>query len=451
MRLCVKIFCFTETRQNTPGPKMNHTFTNWAKNIRAPIPHYYQPESEEQLISIIRDHKKIRLVGAGHSWNDICVSSEALINLDNYDEVLHLDRAKKTIRVQAGVRLSKLNQLLDKEGLALKNLGSIATQSLAGAVSTGTHGTGIGHQILGSQIIEFTLIKADGKKVLINRDKDQDQFNATVVSLGCLGVMSEVTLEVTEKFNLHDFTETILFDEVIENLDELLAGNEHLKFWWLPPAEKLIVYKYNRTAEQINDWRIRQIWKDELSSVLFYRSLVKIARVFPRIAPTVSRLMTRLFKGPLDRVEKSYRVFNVPEPPLHRETEWAFDVRRAKEIFRAYKEALVESGYNFNFIQEIRFTKGDDFWLSPAYKRDSLWIGFYNYEHENWAELLPFHESFARRFDGRPHWGKEFTPQPDYLRSHYEKFDDFVELKNAFDPEKKFENEFIGRTFSQGC
>jgi D-arabinono-1,4-lactone oxidase/FAD binding domain len=423
----------------------NYKFINWAKNVRRNVPHFFQPETEEEIVSIIKKYDKIRLVGAGHSWNEICVSNEALVNLDRYSNVLRIDKKAKTVTVQAGIKLSTLNQLLDKEGLALINLGSIATQSLAGAISTGTHGTGINFQILGSQIIEFTLLKADGEKVFIKRN--DDLYNAAIVSLGCLGVISEITLEVTDSFNLHDYTETILFDDVIENLDELLRKNDQLKFWWLPPAKKLIVYKYNRTQEKRNDWRIRQIWKDELSSVLFYRSLVKIAEVFPQTADSISKLLTYNFRGPLNRIEKSFRVFNVPEPPLHRETEWAFDANRAKEILTAYKKRLTESEFKFSFIQEIRFTKADDFWLSPSYKRDSLWIGFYNYEHENWAELLPYHEDFARKYDGRPHWGKEFTVDSEYLQKQYKKLNDFVALKNDLDFERKFENEFIEKVF----
>jgi L-gulono-1,4-lactone dehydrogenase len=427
----------------------NYKFSNWARNIRADIPHFYQPETEDELLEIIAGHRKIRLVGAAHSWNEICLTDEALVNPDNYAKILRLDKKQKRVTAQAGIRLSKLNELLDREGLALENLGSIAAQTLAGAVATGTHGTGKDFQILGSQIIEFSLLKANGEKIHISRETDPELFNAANLSLGCLGVVSEVTLQVTDAFNLHDRTETIPFEEVVENLEELLEENEHIKFWWLPPAARLIVYRYNRTDEKANDWRIRQFLKDEVSSVLFYRSLVKIAAKYPNFAPKVSRLMTRLFQKPLDRIEKSYKVFNVPEPPLHRETEWAFDLKRAREILTEYKKALSGSGFNFNFIQEIRFSKADDFWLSPCYRRDTLWIGFYNYEHENWTQALPFHEAFAKKFDGRPHWGKEFTIDQNYLRHQYERFDDFIALKNDLDPAGKFTNEFIGEIFKK--
>ncbi len=425
----------------------SYKFRNWAGNIAAEIPSFYQLGSEAELASIFLKHNRIRIVGSAHSWSDICVSAEALVNLERLNRVISIDKARKTVRVQAGIKINALNELLDREGLALSNLGSISSQSLAGAISTGTHGTGIGFQILGSQILEFALIGADGEKRAINRKKEPELFNAAVVNLGCLGVVTEMTLQLTDSFNLHDITETIDFDDVIDNLETLLETNEHLKFWWLPPSGKLIVYRYNKTLEKRNDWRFRQILKDEAASVVFYRSLVKIASVLPGFAPTVSRLMTRLFKGPLDRIEKSYRVFNVPEPPVHRETEWAFDASRAEEILTAYREYILKTGRNFNFIQEIRFTKADDFWLSPSYGRDSLWIGFYNYEHEGWEELLPMHEEFAQKYGGRPHWGKEFTVDANYLRGQYRHFDDFVALRNEMDPKGKFSNDFIGRIF----
>ncbi len=427
--------------------QQNYLFKNWAGNIKRKVPSFYQPETEEEIISIIKGHNKTRLVGTGHSWNKICVSNEALVNLDLYRQVLEINKNAKTIKVQAGIKLSRLNKLLDKEGFALQNLGSIATQSLGGAISTGTHGTGINFQILGSQVLDFTLIKADGEKILIDRVNNEDLFNASIVNLGCLGIISEITWQVTDAFNLHDYTQTVYFDEVIENLEELLEQNDHLKFWWLPPAEKLIVYKYNRTHEKRNDTRLRQFLKDEFSSVLFYRSMVKIAGIYPKFAPKVSQIMTSLFEKPLDRIEKSFRVFNVPEPPIHRETEWAFDAKNAKEILTAYKRHILNSNFNFNFIQEIRFTKSDNFWLSPSYQRDSLWIGFYHYNHENWNEALPFHEAFAKKFDGRPHWGKEFTIDQNYLQEQYERFNEFIKLKKEFDPSGRFENEFIKKIF----
>ncbi|MBP8192246.1 MAG: FAD-binding protein, partial [Chitinophagales bacterium] len=160
--------------------QQNYVFKNWAKNVQSQVANYFQPETEEEIISVVKNHQKIRMVGTGHSWSGICATNEALLNLDYYNKITHIDKERKLVTVQAGIKLWQLNILLDKEGLALLNLGSIDQQSIAGAISTGTHGSGIQFQILGSQMREFSLIKADGSKLIINKEKDTDLFNASV-------------------------------------------------------------------------------------------------------------------------------------------------------------------------------------------------------------------------------------------------------------------------------
>lgn len=427
--------------------QQNYKFTNWAKNITADVRNYIQPESEEEIIALVKQYSKIRLVGTGHSWSDICQTNEVIINLDNYNKIISIDKVNKVVKTQAGIKIWQLNKLLDKEGLALKNLGSIDRQSITGAVSTGTHGSGIDFQILGSQLLELSLIKADGTKLTINKERDTDLFNACVVNLGCLGVVSEITIQVVDAFNLHDYTTTLPFDEVIDNLDDYLKNNHHFKLWWLPPTNEIVVFRYQRTQEKTNDSRLRQFLKDEVLSVIMYRFFVFAAKLFPVLAKPINRFLTWNMKGPLDRIEKSYKVYIVPEPPLHRETEWTFDIARGKEILRAYKKFITENKYNLNFIQEIRFTKGDDFWLSACHQQNSLWLGLYCYEHENWEDLLKDYETFAKQFHGRPHWGKEFNVGKEYLQEHYPKYRDFIQLRHEMDPDKKFVNSYIERLF----
>jgi FAD/FMN-containing dehydrogenase len=199
----------------------------------------------------------------------------------------------------------------------------------------------------------------------------------------------------------------------------------------------------NERHEKPNDSKLRVFLKDHLLSVIIYRFLVFVAKLFPFIAKPLNTMLTWNMKGPLDRIEKSYKVYVVPEPPLHRETEWTFEISKAKEILRAYKNFITENKYNLNFIQEIRFTKGDDFWLSGCYKRDAIWLGLYNYAHEKWDKVLPEYEAFAKKYNGRPHWGKEFTMDKNYLHQQYEKMADFKKLKEEMDPAGKFENKFI--------
>ena len=431
----------------TDKPIQNFTFRNWASNIVANVPYYYQPESEEQLIHAIKSHSKVRVVGTGHSWSALIPSDEALINLDKYNKVISLDKAAKKITVQAGIKLWQLNEHLDAKGMAMTNLGSIAEQSVAGAVSTATHGSGIQYQILASLVHSFTLIQADGSKVALEKERDRDTFSLALVSLGSLGLISEMTLSISEAFRLHDHTSQVDFDVMLENLDMYIRDTNHFKIWWFPHVSKVVLYQYNRTQEVSNDSRIRQWLMDEVLSVVVYRLLVFIGNIFPSMRPFFNKLLVKSFEKPLDRIEKSYKVFNVPAPPIHRETEWAFDIKDARAVLSAYKKMIDASEHKINFIQEIRFVQGDSFALSPAFQRDSIWVGCYLIGNKGWPELLSDFEKLARSYNGRPHWGKEFTIDRNYLAEQYPKMKSFKELRKAYDPKGKFENWMINELF----
>ncbi|MES2622203.1 MAG: D-arabinono-1,4-lactone oxidase [Bacteroidota bacterium] len=426
----------------------NHRFTNWAKNESCVASGYFQPGNENDLIDIIKKSKKVRVVGTGHSWSSICLNEDALINLDHYNKVLHLDKDKLQLKVQAGVKLNQLNEYLDKQRLALSNLGSICQQSLAGAVSTGTHGSGINYQILGSQVEEFSLIKADGEKITLHWKHDKDLFNRCLINLGCIGVVSEITLNIVPAFNLHDQTFVMKFDEALDKLDEMIHATDHFKMWWFPHSEHVVVYRYQRTQQPVNDSKFRQWFMDEFVSVNMYRLLLKIGNMKRDWRKRINPVLVEKFIRPLDRIEKSYEVFNVPEPPLHRETEWAFDISLAKDLLQEYKAMINASQHRVNFIQEIRFTKADEYALSPCYGRSTIWLGAYNADNFGWKELLSDFEAMAKKYNGRPHWGKEFAIDKRYLKSVYPELEKFNSLRQQFDPKEKFSNNFISQIFS---
>jgi L-gulonolactone oxidase len=426
----------------------NYRFINWAKNESCVAKNFYQPETEEEIIDLVTASAKVRVVGSGHSWNSICHSEEVLLNFDRYNKVLHLDKEKLQVKLQPGMKLWQLNEYLDKEGLALANLGSISDQSVAGAISTGTHGTGIKYQILGSQVEEFSLIKASGGKIRVHRERDKDLFNLSIVNLGCLGIISDITINVVPAFRLQDMTISADFDKTIDVLERFIDYTDHFKMWWFPHTKEIVLYRYSRTQQAANDSRFRQWFMDEFVSVNLYRLLLKLGTIKRPWRKAINNLLVKNFRRPLHRIEKSYKVFNVPEPPLHRETEWGFDVSQAKDLLREYKQMIEHSQHRMNFIQEIRFTKADDFALSPCYGRDTIWLGAYNADNFGWNELLKDFEILARKYNGRPHWGKEFTRDKDYLQSAYPKFEAFNSLRKEFDPDGKFENDYIRKIFS---
>lgn len=424
-----------------------YRFINWAKNENCLAQNFFQPETEEEIIEVVKKAKKVRMVGTGHSWNAICLSEDSILNLDYYNKVLSVDKENLQVKIQSGIKLWYLNEYLDEVGLALTNLGSIAKQSLAGAISTGTHGSGINYQILGSQIEEFSLIKADGEKIILHKERDRDLFNKCLVSLGCLGVISEITLNIVPAFNLHDYTIAVPFNQAVENLDEHINTTDHFKMWWFPHTDNMVLYRYNRTQVKANDSRFRQWFMDEFISVNIYRLLLKVGNIKRSWRKVINRLLILNFNKPLDRIEKSYKVFNVPEPPLHREVEWAFDISVAKDLLREYKQLIDSSNHLINFIQEIRFTKADDYALSACYGRNTIWLGAYNADNFGWKELMNDFETLAKKYNGRPHWGKEFNADKEYLKSVYPKYDEFNQLRKQLDPTEKFSNPFIDRLF----
>ncbi len=427
--------------------KFNFRFTNWAKNETCVAQKYFVPETEAELIEAIEQSKTVRFTGTGHSWSSICLNTEALINLDRYNKILHLDKEKLRIKVQPGIKLWQLNEELDKHGLALKNLGSIAKQSLAGAMCTATHGSGIQFQILASQIEEFTIIKANGEKLVLHHERDKELFNLCVVNLGCLGVVSEITLNVVPAFNLHDQTSVMNLEQAINQLDEMVNSTDHFKLWWFPHVDDVVVYRYTRTQEKANDSRFRQWLMDEILSVSVYRLFLKMGNINRDWRKKINRALVKKFMQPLNRIEKSYKVFNVPEPPLHREVEWAFDISIAKELLLEYTQMINASAHRINFIQEIRFTKADDYALSPCYQRHTIWLGAYNADNFGWKELMNDFEQLAKRYNGRPHWGKEFSCNNEYFKAVYPKLDDFKMLRSQVDPDGKFINEYISKIF----
>ena len=406
------------------------------------------PKTVEQLADIIKNAQKVRVMGARHSWSKGIITEDTLISLDKINRLLEVDQAQKQIRVQAGIRLKDLVARLEKHGLALSNLGSIDSQSLAGAICTGTHGTGINFQCLASQVEAFRMLDAHGNTHTFN--KNDADFYAILVGMGCFGIIYEMILNVVESFQLHAITTTAPFDEVIENLEDYVTTYDHFKFWWLVPNEKLVLFKYNRTQEPPNENNAKRWFKDELLSVALYRSLVAIGKLKRNaLIPMFNRFLTKEGGRDYERINKSHIGFLTPVPPVHRETEWSFDYANAQALLRSYKNLLLKSEHSYNFVQEVRFTKSDDFWLSPSYKRDAIWLSMYNIDPQHYDKQLAHFIAFARANGGRPHWGKEAAFDTEYLRRQYEKFDEFTTLVKQYDPNGKFENKWTARIFGK--
>jgi L-gulono-1,4-lactone dehydrogenase len=435
------------------------TVRNFGRNVRFTPRQLARPRTLEELAAIVRGAKKVRAVGGAHSWSPAIVTDDTLVTVDDLRDGggVVIDRERMQVTAPGGMRLRALNAQLHRQGLALANLGSIDSQSLAGVIATGTHGTGRAFPCLSAQVARLELIDGRGERVVLERggergtERANDDFDGAVVALGALGVVTRVTFDVVEAFRLHDVTGTASFETVVEQLEDHLATSDHFKLWWLAPLDEVVTFRYRRTAEDANDSALRRWLKERVVSVAVYRSLVALGQLSGRRwVPAINRFLTREAGRALDRVSPSHVGFLTPVPPVHRESEWAFDARDASALLRAYRQLLPADGHTYNFIQEVRFSRADELWLSPAYRRDTMWLSLYNIDREHWPAQLAKFEAFARRHGGRPHWGKEATFDAAYLRQQYPRLSDFIRLTERFDPERKFRNAWLDAALGEG-
>lgn len=419
----------------------NYHFINWAKNVSINIPYYYQPQKLEELSQIINNHSKIGMAGQRHSWNHLWKDTEALVDLSYLSTEPMINPDTLEVEIPAGMKLWQINQFLDKHQLAFQNLGSIDQQSIAGAISTGTHGTGINFGCLATQCTAFTFM--DGSGNLHSLTQNDKNFYGSLISLGTLGIFIKLKLQVVPAYQIQENTFTCNWQNAIEQLENWLIEYDHLKFWWLPPSTEVMVYGMKRTQNPVQESKFQHFWREKVLSVWFYRLFVKIGNGFPSLRPKINQFLTAQMRKPYQRTNKSYKIFKVPQPPKHRETEWAFPLSDHKKILAHYFKKYSDNRFTFNFIQEIRVTKADSFWLSPCFERDTLWLGIYNHHDPQWNDLLKDFQSFAIEHQGRPHWGKEFFYPSLNFHQLYPKLKDFLELKKLYDPENKFINHGI--------
>lgn len=399
-----------------------------------------RPSTVEDLQALVRTATKLRPVGSRHSWSKGIITDGTLVSLERMAQVQAIDKERLQVRAGGGITLKALSERLDAEGLAVENLGSVDAQTLAGGLCTGTHGSGIGFQCLAAQVDSFEMVDGRGENHRFTRA--DEEYHALLVGMGCAGIIHTLTLNVVPAFRMHAITDTAPFDEVIDNLERYVLGCDHFKFWWTAPGPDVIVFLHNRTDRPRNDSDLKRFVKDELLSVGVYRLLIAIGKLDrKRFIPPINRFLTKQVGKRFERICASRTGFMTPAPPVHRETEWAFDAADAKRLLGEYRKVLLRDGHTYNFVEEVRFSKGDHFWLSPAYGRDSVWLPMYNMDTDaRWEAQRANFEAWARANGGRPHWGKEADLDPAYLAAQYPRWNDFRAMVRKYDPEGKFTN-----------
>ena len=420
---------------------MPRRFANWARNVVTKPTSWLAPTSEEQIVDAIRgaQGQRLRVVGGGHSWSAIAAPEQIGMTLDGYAGVLARD--DRTVTLRAGTRLKDLNAALAADGFALPIVGSIAEQSLAGAIATGTHGSSLVHGNLATLVERMKLVDGRGNV----QELTGERLDAARVHLGALGVVTELTLRTLPAFRLAETVEGVRIGEVTAQLETIAKSAEYVKVWWMPHTPFAHVFRYERTDEPATAKPdlVRARWIEErVMHGWLFPGVLRVC-LLPGLQPAVGKWIAKGFMKPR-RVGVSTLMLSTPMPVRHRETEAALPMAKAGEAVERIVRAIDREKLIVNFILEIRFVRGDQGWMSPAYGADTCQIGAYCWGPRSTRYFAAFWREM-RELGARPHWGKELDHTADEVRALWPRTKDFVALRDELDPDRVFASEFHTR------
>jgi L-gulono-1,4-lactone dehydrogenase len=422
---------------------------NWTGDQRCAPAAVEQPGSIEEVSAALARAResgmRVRAVGAGHSFSDIALSDGMQLRLDGLAELLEADPASGLVRVQAGITIHELSRLLDAHGLAMENVGDIDVQTIAGAISTATHGTGARLRNISAQVAELTLVLADGSTLVCSPERDPDAFRAARVGLGALGVIAEVTLRCVPAFTLRGIDEPAPLAQTLDRFEELALGNDHFEFFVFPHARHALTRTNNRTEEPPRPRaRASAYLNDVLLTNKAFGLFCRAGRTMPSRIPHMNRLVTRL-AGRSERVERSAAIFASPRLVRFTEMEYALARELTPEAVRRVLDMIERRGFAVPFPIEARAVAADDAFLSTAAARDSGFVAVHMFEGMEWQPYFREVESIMDALDGRPHWGKRHFQTAATLRARYPDWDRFQVVRARLDPEGRFANEWTER------
>jgi FAD-linked oxidoreductase len=402
-------------------------------------------EISEALVRAAACERRVRVAASGHSFSDIALTDGAQLRLDRLTRVLDVDRSSGLVRVQAGITIRELNARLAEHGLALENLGDIDVQSIAGAISTATHGTGARLRNISAQVAELTLVLADGSTLQCSRDRDPELFCAARVGLGALGVIAEVTLRCVPAFTLRGVDAPAPLEETLVRFEELVLGNDHFEFFVFPHADVALTRTNNRTDQPPRPRGQASAYaNDVLLTNHAFELICRAGRRFPRRIPALNRLVTRL-AGASTRVDRSDRIFASPRLVRFTEMEYALPREHTPEAVRRVLAMIEQRGFAVPFPIEVRTVAADDALLSIAAGRDSGFVAVHMYRGMAWQPYFRAVEAIMDELDGRPHWGKRHFQTAATLRPRYPDWDRFQAVRARLDPDGRFANAWTER------
>ena len=410
------------------------------------------PDAVQRAVAAAARQKlPVKAVGAGHSFTGIAVAPGVLLDLADLSGLVAVDVDRSQVTLRAGTRLHQIPEILAPYGLAMENLGDIDRQSISGAISTGTHGTGARFGGIAAQIVGATLVTASGDLLVVSDTENAELLPAVALGLGALGILVDVTVQCVPAFVLHAVEQPEDLEVVLDELDTRVAEADHFEFYWFPHTDRAMTKTNTRLPESAPRHPLPAVGKwvdDTLVGSGLHQVACSVARAIPATIPPINRLSVKLW-GDREFTDASSRVFATSRWVRFREMEYALPVANVRPAFDALRALLDERGWRISFPVEVRFAAADDRWMSTAHGRASGYIAVHRYWREDPTEYFEAVEQIMLSFGGRPHWGKMHTLDAAILRDRYPHFVDFVALRDRLDPDRVFANPYLQRVLGE--
>jgi FAD-linked oxidoreductase len=421
---------------------------NWAGNQRCEPVEVVHPASEAELAAAVKNAaalgRRVKVVGSGHSFTDCAVTDGTQIVLDRYNRVTAVDTRAQTVTAQAGTTILELNKVLAAYGLAMPNLGDIAYQTISGAISTATHGTGVNLGGIATQVVALDIVTGDGSIVSCSPDEERELWEVARVGVGALGALSTVTLQCVPAFHLHAVEEPLRVDDVLANIDAHVDGNDHFEFFWVPHTRWALTKTNNRTTDPVGG---RSRWGYVRDKVLLenvaFGLVTKLGTLRPQAIPRLSRLVPS--SGRTEYVESSAKIFASPRWVKFYEMEYAVPRAAVPDALNGIRSLIDSRDLKIGFPVEVRFTQADDIPLSTASGRESGYLAVHVAKGLPYEEYFRGVEEIMNGLEGRPHWGKLHFQTSDTLAPRYAGWDRFQSARHRLDPAGTFANTYTDR------
>ena len=388
--------------------------------------------------------RRVRVSASGHSFTGCALTDEVMIRLDRLTRPLDFDPASGQFRVEGGVVLGDLNRLLDERGVAFENLGDIDKQTVAGSISTGTHGTGERFQNVSAQIAAIELVSADGSIVTVD-ESEPDLLRAARVAIGALGVVYSVTVRTVPAYTLNRVDSPRPLAETLDRIDALSAAADHFEFYVFPHTDVALCRESRRTDEPPAPRHPARVYAREVVLENWVGQLFALAiRRFPSRAPQLARIVSRNV-GRSTKVDASYRVFASERHIKFTEMEYAVPRAAGPEMVERVLALAERPELAVAYPVEVRFVAGDDAFLSPAHERDTCYIAVHQDRALDWCTYFRGVEAIAREYGGRPHWGKRHFRTAAELEPLYPRWAEFQAARARLDPAGTFSNDYTDR------